>query len=177
MRRVVAPKHSQAREFRFGAGQPRQRLIVLLGALVLVLALVLFKVGVLQTSEGDALRIEGTRQWTRSRDVPADRGTIFDRNGEELAMSVPANSVSINPKLIDDPEGTATILDQLLGLTEERRHELIAAMVAKDNGVRVRRPPGRRVGRRADRGARAGGRQRRPRGASGSCRAATPAAA
>ena len=46
-------------EFRFGAGQPRQRLIVLLGALVLVLALVLFKVGVLQTSEGQALRARG----------------------------------------------------------------------------------------------------------------------
>ncbi len=107
---------------------------MLLVALVLVLALVLFKVGVLQTSEGRALRLEGTRQWTRSRDVPADRGTIFDRNGEELAMSVAANSVSINPKLIDDPEGTATILTSLLGLTEERRQELVAAMVAKETG-------------------------------------------
>ena len=107
---------------------------MLLGALVLVLALVLFKVGVLQTSEGQALRVEGTRQWTRSRDVPADRGTIFDRNGEELAMSVAANSISINPKLIDDPEGTAAILTNVLGLSEEQRQELVAAMVAKETG-------------------------------------------
>jgi cell division protein FtsI (penicillin-binding protein 3) len=133
-RRVVASKHSRAAEFRFGAGQPRHRLIVLLGALVLVLSLVLFKVGVLQTSEGQALRVEGTRQWTRSRDLPADRGTIFDRNGEELAMSVAASSVSINPKLIDDAEGTASILTDVLGLSEESRQELIAAIVAKATG-------------------------------------------
>jgi cell division protein FtsI (penicillin-binding protein 3) len=133
-RRVVAPKHSHAREFRFGAGQPRQRLILLLVALVLVMALVLFKVGVLQTTEGRELRIEGTRQWTRSRDVPADRGTIFDRNGEELAMSVEAYSISINPKLIDDPEATASVLTNVLGLSEERRQDLVAAMVAKATG-------------------------------------------
>jgi cell division protein FtsI (penicillin-binding protein 3) len=134
VRRVVAPRHSRARELRFGAGQPRQRLIALLGALVIVLSLVLFKVGVLQTSGGQALRVEGTRQWTRSRDVPADRGTIFDRNGEELAMSVAARSISINPKLIDDPEATAAILTNVLGLSEERRQELVAAMVAKATG-------------------------------------------
>jgi cell division protein FtsI (penicillin-binding protein 3) len=106
----------------------------LLAALVVVLSLVLFKVGVLQTSEGEALRLEGSRQWTRSRDVPADRGTIFDRDGEELAMSVTANSISINPKLIEDPEDTASILVNILGLGEERRQELIAAMVAKQTG-------------------------------------------
>jgi cell division protein FtsI (penicillin-binding protein 3) len=107
---------------------------VLLVVLVLVLALVLFKVGVLQTSEGEALRVEGTRQWTRSSVVPADRGTIFDRNGEELSMSVVANSISINPKLIDDPQGTAAILASVLGLSEEKRQEIIAAMVAKETG-------------------------------------------
>ena len=130
--------------------------------MVLMLALVLFKVGVLQTSEGEALRVEGARQWTRSRDVQADRGTIFDRNGEELAVSIAATCISVNPKLITDPDGTVRTLDHVLGLTDEKRQDLLAALVAKDR-VRVRQASGRRRGRGPDRGTRADGRQRRPR--------------
>ena len=32
---------------------------------------------------------EGAAQWTRTWDVPAQRGTLFDRNGNEMAISVP----------------------------------------------------------------------------------------
>jgi cell division protein FtsI (penicillin-binding protein 3) len=35
-------------------------------------------------------------------DIPAPRGTIFDRNGQPLAMSVPTESVSIDPLLTPD---------------------------------------------------------------------------
>jgi cell division protein FtsI (penicillin-binding protein 3) len=131
---VIAPKHSQARQPRFGAGQPRRRLRILLAALLVVLSLVLLKVGLLQTSEGRQLRAEGTRQWTRSREIPADRGTIFDRDGEELALSVPAMSISVNPKLIDDAEGTVTLLRNILGLGEERSQELLTTITAKERG-------------------------------------------
>jgi cell division protein FtsI (penicillin-binding protein 3) len=119
---------------RFRAGQPRRRLLAVLVALVVFIGAVLLRVGMLQTSGGADLRAEGARQWTRTITIPADRGTIFDRDGEELAMSVPASTVTINPMLIEDPAATAAVLQSVLGLTDERRAEIEAEMVAKERG-------------------------------------------
>ena len=92
---------------RFSAGQPRKRLITTLVVMLLILSAVLVKVGALQTFEGDALRNAAAQQWTRDRPLRAQRGSIFDRNGEELALSVPASTIAVNPKQVEDPDGTA----------------------------------------------------------------------
>ena len=81
----------------FSAGQPRRRLISTLVAMLLILGAVLVRVGLLQTAHGDSLRNAATEQWTRDRVLPAQRGAIFDRNGDELALSVPASTVAVNP--------------------------------------------------------------------------------
>jgi cell division protein FtsI (penicillin-binding protein 3) len=49
--------------------------------------------------------------------VPAERGTITDRNGVVLAISEPAQELSADPYLIKDPLGAAARLAPLLGLT------------------------------------------------------------
>ncbi|HUF97870.1 MAG TPA: penicillin-binding protein 2 [Ilumatobacter sp.] len=105
-----------------------------------VLGLVLVKVAQLQTSDGESFRVEGARQWTRPTTLLADRGTIFDRNGEELAVSVPAVSISVNPKLVEDEAAMANVLQQTLQLTDQETSELLADLLAKETGFRyVRR--------------------------------------
>jgi cell division protein FtsI (penicillin-binding protein 3) len=138
---VVSRAPSSATTYRFSVGRPRQRLIGLLVVISLVLLVVLVKVGRLQIAGGgDPLRAAAAEQWTRHITLQADRGTIFDRNGEELAVSVPAAAISINPMLINDPEGTLGVLNQLLALTAEEQTDLMNAMLAKDSGfVYVRR--------------------------------------
>ena len=140
-RRVLAPRRQVSpRVSRFGIGQARYRLIAMLVVLVFVLGMVLFRVARLQTSDGEAFRIEGAEQWSRRTVLAADRGTIFDRNGEELAVSVPAVTISVNPKLVDDEAATATMLQQTLQLSDEETSELLAALMAKETGFRyVRR--------------------------------------
>jgi cell division protein FtsI (penicillin-binding protein 3) len=104
-------------------------------AMLLVLAAVLVRVGLLQTTaEGDGLRSAASQQWTRDRVLPAQRGTIFDRNGDELALSVPASTVAVDPQQVNDPAGTADIFAQILGLSPAQRNELEAEMAAKDRG-------------------------------------------
>ena len=98
------------------------------------------RVAYLQTTEAETLRSAAADQWTRSVSIPAQRGTVFDRHGAELSMSVPAVTVSINPKLIDNGPATVQILDDLLDLPDDQAAELLAEIASKDRGfVFVRR--------------------------------------
>ena len=115
---------------RFGAGRPRRRLIATLVGILVVLAIVLARVALLQGSSGDDLRSVGAEQWGRTRVLPAQRGAIFDRNGDELALSVPAATVVVNPLQITDPAGTASVLAQLLDLDAEHQAALAAAITS-----------------------------------------------
>lgn len=145
---MVATKHAvpTRRDF-LGLGKSSVRLRLLLVMLLVVLGAVLFKVAKIQSAGGEALRSAGAAQWSRTRPLPADRGTIFDRNGEELALSIPAMSISVNPKLVTDAAGTARMLQSFLGLDDTETRQLYDKMVAKDSGfVYVRREVDREVG-------------------------------
>ncbi len=102
--------------------------------MLLILTAVLAKVGYMQTVGGDSLRAQAAEQWTRDRVLPAQRGAIFDRNGDELALSVPASTIAVNPKQVVDPAMTADAFARVLDLSRARRAELEAAMTAKEVG-------------------------------------------
>ncbi len=65
-----------------------------------------------------ALKQAAATQQKVTVDVPARRGAITDRHGEELAVSQPAVSVAATPYLIHDPAGAARKLAPLLGASE-----------------------------------------------------------
>jgi cell division protein FtsI (penicillin-binding protein 3) len=100
----------------------------------LVMLAIVARVAFLQTTEAETLRSAGADQWTRSYDIAAQRGTVFDRHGNELAMSVPAVSVSINPKLVENGPATIQLLDDLLELPDATTAELLDQIESKNRG-------------------------------------------
>jgi cell division protein FtsI (penicillin-binding protein 3) len=125
---------------KFRAGSPRRRLIAALVVIGAILLGLIGRVAYLQTTEAENLRSAAADQWTRSVSIPAQRGTVFDRHGAELSMSVPAVTVSINPKLIENGTATVQILDDLFDLPDDKVAELLAEIESKDRGfVFVRR--------------------------------------
>ncbi len=64
-----------------------------------------------------ALRAAARTQQVTTEPVPAQRGTITDRNGVILATSEPADDVSATPYLVKEPLAAATRLAPLLGLS------------------------------------------------------------
>src|SRR5690349_2332734 len=54
------------------------------------------------------------RQQQRSIEVSAVRGNIYDRNGNELAMTVNVDSIFAVPSEIPDISGTARLLGRIL---------------------------------------------------------------
>jgi cell division protein FtsI (penicillin-binding protein 3) len=59
----------------------------------------------------------GRSQRIRSVTLNGERGTIFDRNGQPLALSVDQTSFWANPHLVSDPRLEAQALAPVLGLT------------------------------------------------------------
>lgn len=69
----------------------------------------------LQVVEGPSLSAKAEGQRTNVVTLHAKRGTIYDRNGNVLAMSVECETVYANPKEVSDPSGAAELLAETLG--------------------------------------------------------------
>jgi cell division protein FtsI (penicillin-binding protein 3) len=65
--------------------------------------------------KGGSLRKAAATQQLTYEAVPAQRGSISDRNGIDLAVSEPAQDISATPYLIKEPLATAQKLAPLLG--------------------------------------------------------------
>ena len=92
---------------------------------------VLVRVTLLNTVQADALRLAGKSQRTSEQLLRAHRGTIFDRDGADLALSVPARTITANPKLVLDPVGTVRTLTALLHLPAMKQKTLAEAFTSK----------------------------------------------
>jgi cell division protein FtsI (penicillin-binding protein 3) len=69
----------------------------------------------LGTVRAPALRKDAQAQQLSTEMLPAQRGTITDRNGVDLAISEPAQEISADPDLIREPLADARALAPLLG--------------------------------------------------------------
>src|SRR6266849_829474 len=70
----------------------------------------------LQVVESANLRTRAERQQQRTLEVSPRRGIIYDRNNNELAISVKVDSVFAVPDEIEDPESSAKVLAKITGV-------------------------------------------------------------
>ena len=73
------------------------------------------RLGFLQIIDGGNLAAKAESQRTNRIVLHAKRGTIFDRNGNVLAMSEDCETIYANPKEVNDPSGVASALVKVLG--------------------------------------------------------------
>lgn len=81
-----------------------------------------------QVAHGAGYREDGVQQRQRFTAIPAARGTIFDRDGNEMAITVPSTSIYANPQSIIDPAATAHVLSQLLGIDPVSEADLVTKL-------------------------------------------------
>ena len=68
----------------------------------------------LQVVESANLKERAKDQQERNLDISPRRGSIYDRNGNELAVSIEVDSLYAVPREIDDASGTAAFLSEIL---------------------------------------------------------------
>jgi cell division protein FtsI (penicillin-binding protein 3) len=116
----------------FRPGSSHRRLIAIVVIVGIVLSLLVTRVALLQTAEAGDYRAAGLDQRETTVTLRADRGTIFDRDGTDLALSVPATSIYANPKLINDPVGTGRLLAQVLQMDADAEAALVQDLADRD---------------------------------------------
>jgi penicillin-binding protein 2 len=118
------------------AKTPSKRLIILGAVLFLWVAAVLGRLVYLQVVKYQFFLNLASRQRGRNIEVDPRRGTIYDRNGVELAMSIDVDSVFAVPSEIPDQESTAQILAKVLNLDAE---DILARLRSQKNFAWIKR--------------------------------------
>ena len=96
-----------------------QRLYLLAGALCLWVVIIAVRLVQLQVVDYGEFAQRAQRQQQRTIEVAPRRGVIYDRNGQELAMSVNVDSVFAVPSEIPDQATAAALLANVLGTDPE----------------------------------------------------------
>ena len=112
----------EARVWRSGSARGRFRWFV--GIATCLFALLIGWSVFVQVMNGGKLRAYGVAQRESNITIPAARGTIFDRDGNEMAITVPALSLYADPRAVLDPAATAHVLGQMLGFDAAAETEL-----------------------------------------------------
>jgi cell division protein FtsI (penicillin-binding protein 3) len=93
--------------------------LTLLAAILLLWALAIFgKLVTLQVIQHAKYAAIARSQQEHRIDIPAPRGSILDRNGQPLALSVPVASVSVNPQQIQNLRLATEVLGNTLNLDQ-----------------------------------------------------------
>jgi cell division protein FtsI (penicillin-binding protein 3) len=97
---------------------------------IVFLVLVGGKAVALASSSENLTRI-ALQQQTASVVLPAHRGAILDRNGRELAVGKPAQTVFATPYLLDEPKAAARALCEALQITKKRERRALEEALAR----------------------------------------------
>ena len=109
------PSHAGRRRAGLRTATEHRRLLAVLIVAVVAFGVVAYRVATVQVLRPDALVAFGEDQRNRVTEVDAPRGSILDRHGADLALSVPSATVEANPSVIEDPMATAQALAPVVG--------------------------------------------------------------
>ncbi len=85
------------------------------GILMFLFAVVVVRLVMLQVIQAPGLAARGQDTHTTDVTISAKRGTIYDRNGNVLAMSVECRTLYCNPNAVSDKNTAAEVLAEKLG--------------------------------------------------------------
>lgn len=97
------------------------RFITVLVGVCLVFVGLAVRAAYIQVVEPDMLVAQGDNRTIRTRERQVHRGLILDRNGQELAVSVPVKAVWADPKVIHEKGG----------LSDKRRWQALAEVLGR----------------------------------------------
>ena len=118
-----------------------KRINIVLTVFLFFFVLIVFKVFYIQVIDYKKLSSLADKLWNRNLPIEANRGIIFDRNGEILADNITTSSLILIPNQIKEKEKTAKILSDILN---SDYNDMLVHVNKKSSLERVH-PEGRRL--------------------------------
>ncbi|MFM7047122.1 MAG: peptidoglycan D,D-transpeptidase FtsI family protein [Actinomycetota bacterium] len=115
------------------AGDMRRRISIMFVVIFAVLSLIYLRVLTLQTVKASEYREMSMDQRVRTETIKAERGTILDRDGNELAIPIPTRTIFADPREVTDPVTTARSLAVVLQLAPEEEMDLAQRLQNKNS--------------------------------------------
>lgn len=112
----------------------KKRLVAVLILACCVFFMLIFRTGYLQIVKGDWLTAKALDQQTRDIPIEPKRGTIYDKNMKELAVSVTKYTIWAKPVEVKDKEKAAKEISNLI----EEEYEDILKLLKKKNMALVK---------------------------------------
>lgn len=112
----------------------KKRLVAVLIMACCVFFMLIFRTGYLQIVKGDWLTAKALDQQTRDIPIEPKRGTIYDKNMKELAVSVTKYTIWAKPVEVKDKEKAAKIISNLI----DEEHEEVLKLLKKKNMALVK---------------------------------------
>lgn len=106
------------------------RILVLFSFLLMGWGILVLRAAQIQIAPNARLEKLKAKQFEKSLSIRTRRGAILDRNGKELAASVPSYSLFVDPKVLKEPRNTAKKLGIIL---RQSRHQLFKKMTRKND--------------------------------------------
>ena len=119
----------------------KKNLIFVLGIVFFVMLLLIIRLGWIQIVRGEEYSEKALEQQTRDTPIEAERGTIYDTNGNELAVSVTCYTIWVRPtdvKSADtDEESQAKIENVTKKLSEylDMEYDEVKELVTKEQSI------------------------------------------
>jgi len=107
----------------------KKRLVFVFIVVMIAMLALIIRLGYIQIVTGEELKKGALEQWTRGIEIKPKRGTIYDRNGKKLAISVSSYTVWASPADIKDANDTAKKVAEVLNMDEELVYEKITKKV------------------------------------------------
>jgi cell division protein FtsI (penicillin-binding protein 3) len=126
---VTPPQHGRRRS---AGPSSRKRMVVVVGLLGLASIGLVARAFDLQVVRKQFYQSQGDARFLRVMPIPVSRGTIFDRNGEPLAVSTPVMSIWANPPEVLENDDRIPQLAQALGVDAGELKEQLAQRSDKE---------------------------------------------
>lgn len=98
----------------------RRNIFIIVSVIILAAFGLSMRLGYLMIFRSEEYAAAAKALHERERPIKAERGSIFDRNGIEIATNKPVCTISVIHSQITDPERVIEVLSNELGLSEER---------------------------------------------------------
>lgn len=119
----------------------KKRLMFMLCTFVIIIAALTARLAYIQFVQGSELQKKAFVQQNSGRIISPIRGTIYDRNGKKLAISVQAGTVSCNPNEVANNKKLSVdeIADDLAEMLSLNRDDVYRLITKKVNSAIIKR--------------------------------------